>query len=376
VSVSHPLDLETLGWPGPRLGEALDALGRRSGLGVRTAGTATAVPPAVVLADAGRLDRWVEAAAGWLGIEAEPVECPHAQVERLVARVAPALLLLRRSSPAGPQFLALLGARGRHVRLLAPDGAVARVAAAALREALCRAVEAPLGAEVERFLDASGMGQRRHRRRRARARAALLGHLLSQARVASGWVLRPAGCAAAPIQARAAGLARPLALLLAMQMAVAAFWLGSWWLLGQMTLTGRLDRGWLLAWLLLLLSTVPCRLAATALGGTFAIRAGAFLKRRLLVGALALAPDAARRSGIGRMYSQVLESQVVEQVGLAGGFLALTAGFELVLALAVLAAGAGGWAHAALLAVWTTLSAALGLGYVRMRRRWTAIRST
>src|SRR5262249_33162238 len=59
---------------------------------------------------------------------------------------------------------------------------------------------------------------------------------------------------------------------------------------------------------------------------------------------------------------------------LAGGFLALTASFELALALAVLAAGAGGWAHAALLAGWATLAGALGLGYLRSRRRWTADR--
>ena len=116
---------------------------------------------------------------------------------------------------------------------------------------------------------------------------------------------------------------RRLALLLGVQALGSALWIGSWWLLGRMSMTGRLDLGWLLAWLLLLLSTVPCRLALTAVGGSFAIRAGALLKRRLLLGALALDHDEARRSGIGQLYGRVLESQVIELMGLAGGFLGL-----------------------------------------------------
>jgi ATP-binding cassette subfamily B protein len=160
-------------------------------------------------------------------------------------------------------------------------------------------------------------------------------------------------------------------LLLGVQALGSALWIGSWWLLGRMSMTGRLDLGWLLAWLLLLLSTVPCRLALTAEGGSFAIRAGALLKRRLLLGALALDHDEARRSGIGQLYGRVLESQVIELMGLAGGFLGLSAVLELALAVPVLAAGAGGWPHAALLLASVGAAMALGLRYYRSRHRWT-----
>ena len=208
-------------------------------------------------------------------------------------------------------------------------------------------------------------------RRADPARAALLGQLLVGARVGAGWLLRPAGDARMLAQASESRLPLRLALLVAMQVLGSTLWIGSWWLLGWMSATGRPDLGWLVAWLLLLLSSVPCRLTVTALGGALAIQAGAILKRRLLVGSLALDPDEARRSGIGRLYGLVLESELVEQVGLVGGFLALAAALELALAVPVLALGAGGWRHAALLLA--TIAAALGLAlrYGGVRRRWT-----
>ena len=58
-------------------------------------------------------------------------------------------------------------------------------------------------------------------------------------------------------------------------------------------------------------------------------------------------------------------------MGLAGGFLGLSAVLELVLAVPVLAAGAGGWPHAALLLASVGAALALGLRYYRSRRRWT-----
>ena len=68
--------LAELGWPGPRLGEAMEALGRWAGLGGRTAGEA--VPPTHDLAEGGeRLDRWVEAGADRLGRRRRPGRQPH-----------------------------------------------------------------------------------------------------------------------------------------------------------------------------------------------------------------------------------------------------------------------------------------------------------
>src|SRR5205814_324436 len=100
-------DLAAYSWPGHRPGEALEALGSQAGLGVRPA--ADVAPPEAVLGAGGeRLDRWVEAAAAWIGIEAEPVEVPYSDRARLVAGAGPALVRLPGSDAGGPRFLALL----------------------------------------------------------------------------------------------------------------------------------------------------------------------------------------------------------------------------------------------------------------------------
>src|SRR4051812_18758245 len=83
-----------LGWPGSCLGEALETLGRHAGLGVGEAGEVT--PPADLLIEGGeRLDRWVEATADWLGLEAQPVEIPYAALERLIGGSGPGCFVSR-----------------------------------------------------------------------------------------------------------------------------------------------------------------------------------------------------------------------------------------------------------------------------------------
>jgi hypothetical protein len=220
-------DLAALAWPGHRLGEALEALCSHAGLAVRTAAE-VAPRESVFGAGGAELDRWVEAAAAWIGIEAEPVEVPHPDVARFVVGAGPALLRLPGSGADGPRFLALLAGTRRHARLLAPDRRVLRIATGALRAPLCRDVEAPVAADVDRILAETGVRPSR----RPGARAALLGQLLVGARVGDGWLLRPAGDDHLLAQARAARLPRRLALLMALQVLGSTLWIGSWWLLG------------------------------------------------------------------------------------------------------------------------------------------------
>ncbi|HEX8201147.1 MAG TPA: ABC transporter ATP-binding protein [Isosphaeraceae bacterium] len=348
----------TISWPACRLGEAIEALGLRGGLGPRPA--ELDAPPAD-----GALEVWIEAAAAWLGLEAEPVEVPYAEADRLVRGAGPALL--RVADGRESRFLVLLRGDRRRPALLTPDGAVVRVPAERVRASLCREVEAGREGEVERLLDAVGL----RGGRRIRARRALLCELIGPKRVGGGWLLRPSGGSGPGIPAREAGLPRLLAGLLAAHAGQYGLWLLSWWVLGWMALTGHFDTGWLVAWQLLLLTLVPLRLLTTWLGGRLAIGAGGLLKRRLLVGALKLEPDEIRHLGVGQLLGRVLESEVVEATAIAGGFLALTAAVELVLAGFVLGAGAGGLLHVALLLGTVLAAGGLGAGYVGRRRRWT-----
>jgi ATP-binding cassette subfamily B protein len=141
-----------------------------------------------------------------------------------------------------------------------------------------------------------------------------------------------------------------------------------------MALSGRLDRGRLGAWLLLLLTLVSLRLAATVAGGELAIGAGAVLKRRLLFGSLKLESDEVRHLGVGQLLGRVVESGALESMALTGGFLALSAAIELIFAGLVLGAGAGGRWHVILLMVATLSAAGLGVRYARRLGRWTGDR--
>lgn len=210
--------------------------------------------------------------------------------------------------------------------------------------------------------------------RRSRARTAILRQRLSAARVGACWLLRiPAG-ASFGRQLSHARLPRRLLELVVAHGVQYLLWLLSWWMVGRAALEGRLDRGWLLAWALLLVTLVPFQLLVTWLQGRLAIGVGALLKRRLLAGALRLEPEEVRKQGAGQHLGRVIESEILESLALTGGFLGLVSAIELLLAAAVLAAGAGGGQHALLLAAWTAVSLLLCSRYLRQRRDWTEAR--
>jgi ATP-binding cassette subfamily B protein len=349
-----------IAWPVARLGEALEALGRH----FRPGAPAIELAAPAGLAGDEALGAWIEAAAGSLGWEAELAEAPYPEVDLLVAAAGPALLRIPGND--GPRLLALLGGR-RPVMALTPELRIARVAPEAVRAALCQEAEAPVTGELERVLDRVGIRGRCRRR----AQAVLLRERLGAERIGGCWLLRPARWAGLGPQARETRLAPPLVRLLAGQALEAALWIASWWLLGWMALAGRFEPGWLLAWLLILLSIVPARALASSGGGRLAIRAGGLLKRRLLVGALRMEPDEVRHLGVGQLPGRVLESEVVEALALVGAFLGLAALIELTLAGLVLGLGAGREFLVFLLLGWSLAVALLGHRYVRRRRRWT-----
>src|SRR5207249_7764286 len=172
---------------------------------------------------------------------------------------------------------------------------------------------------------------------------------LSAERVGSCWLLRLPARASFWQQLCHVRLPQRLLVLVGAHVVQYGCWLLAWWVVGQGALQGRLDRGWLMAWALLLLTLVPLRLLVTWSQGWFAISAGGLLKRLLLAGALRLAPEEIRQQGAGQLLGRVIESEAVEALALSGGVLGLVSGLELAMAAAVLGAGAGGGRQALLL---------------------------
>src|SRR6267142_5124693 len=200
-------DLDKLSWPVSRLGEALEALARIGDLAPRSV---EVPPPPHSLARDGAegLGRWIEATAGSLGLEAEPVDVPYAEVERLVRSAGPALLRL--PGAGEPHFLALLSGRRWAVSILGPDRLLHRLRPDVICRALCHELEQLHMARVDQLLGEAKVPKRRQ----ARARVAIPHERLSPVRLDDGWLLRLPPSASIWRQVRQARLPRHLLVLI------------------------------------------------------------------------------------------------------------------------------------------------------------------
>lgn len=359
-------DVLAVAWPAARLSEAVAVLALRSGL----IGEPAELPePREPLDGAPEevIDRWLRLSATRLGLEAEAVEATYGDVLPLVRRAAPALVSL--PPPDGGSeggFLLLVAAGTRRVSVIDSEQRVHRLRPDDVRSALCRRVEAPLVEPVDRLLLAAGVPEHRQ----ARARAAILREQLSTVRVGGCWLLRLPPSASIVRQAVHARLVGPLAVLVLAYLFQQALGLVGWWMIGLGAFQGHFDWGWLLAWALVLLTTIPFQLLMTQAQSRFSIKAGALFKLRLLYGTLQLEPEEIRHQGAGQFLGRVMESETVEYLALGGGFQALVAVIQLVTAAGVLAIGAGGWPHAMLLLGWTGLTLISVWLYYRRSRAW------
>ncbi len=356
--------LHALTWAPEELGDALGVLASELGA---TGRAAPRVPPAV-LGDREALDRWVDDAATWLGIEAEAVHVTGADLPGFAANAGPAIV--RVGTPDAPRYLVVRAPRRGWVRVVTPELREVRVRPDAVVRALTAALDPRLLQAVEHLLDVADIPASR----RARVRETLVRERISGNRIQGGWLARLppsasswAQLAERRVPARVGGLA----------LGHAAAWflaLGAWAMVGRGALQGRLDPGWLVAWALLVLSLVPIHAALVRAEGRLALDVGALLKQRLLLGALRLRPEEVRHQGMGQLLGRVIESEAVEAAATGSALFAAFALLELVFAGVVLASGAGGWLHGALLGAWVVGTAALAWVYTRRRARWSDAR--
>jgi ATP-binding cassette, subfamily B, bacterial len=360
-------DLVALAWPMSRLGEAVEALARHAGLKA-TAVEVAASPQICGELQQEELDRWLDWACARLGIEVESVEAAGSEFATLLRGAGPALL---RFLHAGRQYvLLLLGATPRAVRLVGPDLRIRKCPLGALLAGLTDEVRRPIVTEVEAVLRQATIPARN----RAGAQRVLVAERMAAQTFAGCWMLRLPPTASFWGQACYARAPLRVIAMLAVFAGLYALEIGGWTLIGRGALNGRLDLGWLVAWALLLLGTVPLRLWGEWMRGTFAIDLGALLKQRLLSGALKMDMDAVRQQGAGQLLGQVIESQALEALALNGGFALLIATIEVCLAAWVLSLGAGGLVHVALLLAWIIAAAAVCWRYYQRLRGWTAAR--
>lgn len=341
-------------WPAARLGEALSLLVKRE------FGVAGANPPPVNLSDAA-IGLYLENAVARQGLECHAIPVEYSRWADDMPFAGPAILRV-----ADSRF-ALVLADGS---LLGPS--LATYSRRGLRAAVFSQLEAQTEAKIAALLAAAELSSEEKRR----ARQALLNDLLHNAMPVTCWQLRSRPGSSWTASARAAGLPWRMGALVASYSAQYLLVLGTWWLIGQAALSGRVDPAWLVAWALMLLTTVPLRAWITWLQGQIAIRAGGMLKERLLAGALRLQSEETRHQGVGQFFGRVVESDALENLALSGGLLSLVAGVELAIAAGVTAMGAGGWWHATLFVAWVGLTIWTAFRYLQAIRHWTQGRLT
>ena len=364
--------LPTLFWSPSQLGSGLEALARRSKL--QPSPVQVPHPPSSIASldnsaeSRDALNQWIESAAAWLGLEAEPSTVTYEGLERLIENAGPAVLQVPGSS--APRFLFLLPRNRGRVSLLAPDLRAVPLQLEAVRALLCRTLEETVAPEVDGLLNEAGIPEARC----VAARAALLLERLRTKEVGGCWLIRQSPGAGFSSQVNRAHLPRRLGILLLAHAAEYLLLIVSWWLIGRAALSGHLDNGWLLAWALILLTLVPFRVLSTWLQGVLAINGGILLKQRLLFGALRLKPEEIRHKGVGQFLGEVMESEAVESLALSVGFQGLTAAIELIAAEVVLSQGVGRGLELVLLPAWVALTLLMGARYFQQRQRWTESR--
>ena len=364
-------DVFALGWPATRLGEVLHILAREVGSKshpLAKDSVPNSPPPRVLAGGIRLIEDWIESTGQWLGIETTAVSVPYSELGLFFKSSAPALVHVTQNGEAC--YLALVEAGPYSVYVLTPQFTRVRVTLGEIRQFIVAPAEAPWLEDAETVLDEIGLKGRR----RSKVRAALLREYLGKNKFEGCWLVRSSCSGGLLPQARENGLIRLLAGFVLSRTLAQVIWISSWYLLGGMILAGYLDSGRLSAWLLLLTTLIPVRLFASSQEGHLAIRAGAIIKRRLLFGALRMDPDEVRHMGMGELLGRVMESDALESLALTGGFLGVTATFELIGAGIVMALGAGGFVQLAIQVVMVLVVIFQVYRYRSALQNWTVQR--
>jgi ATP-binding cassette subfamily B protein len=142
----------------------------------------------------------------------------------------------------------------------------------------------------------------------------------------------------------------------------------------QGALLGYVDRGWLLAWGMALISSVPLQALVSLLSARFFLGTGALLRSQLLSAIVRLDPSSVRSHGSGQLLLTVMESGALESLGLSGSLSGLFAVIDLGVAAWLLSHAAHGGVLIAALLGCTLLLALCMQRYLQLRGQWTGQR--
>jgi ATP-binding cassette subfamily B protein len=359
----HP-NLHSLSWPASRVGEAIEILARKTGFLPKS----TQSP--LYSHNVGKVpfEQWIDNVADQFGLEAEAIESLYVEVEQMLLQVGPAILRLpdEFNRDGEPQFLALLKGGWLWVTVITPDLSAHRIRPHIIKTALCQKDEAQVIKWVEQLLVEANISEERWER----VQRAILREQLSSVRIDGCWLLRLPPSTNLWLQVKKARLHYYILLLIALNVIGQLLNLAAWWIVGRGALQGHFEWALLLAWALVILSGIPFQLLMIWIQCLLAVGSGVIFKQRLLYGTLRLEPEEIRHQGVGQFLGRVMEAEAVELMALSGGFTAIMAIVELVVAMGVLTLGAGGVLHAVSLLSWSFFTVLLGWRYFSQSSNW------
>lgn len=282
------------------------------------------------------LERWLDSICQHHDLEAQELLVRAAEVEPTLRSLSPLIVKVDLvDEDQNEDFFLVLKGGGKTLEVCTPTGQ-----RSVPLEAMSALILEPLQQPHQDGTDALLNQLRLPKNRSRKAKKVLLASQLDRSRRTQVFHIRPRPSAPArdAWQGRRSWLTLPLLYMLGSAMFVA-----SWWLLGRAAVRGYSDAGWLWGWTLMVLWLGPLRGVQSWLEGRIAVHLGAWLKARLLHGALFLDPDQLRKEGYGALMGRVFEAETVERLGFGASSMALLAGFDLIFAGWVLAYGAGAW---------------------------------
>jgi ATP-binding cassette subfamily B protein len=372
MSAPERPELASIAWPLARAAESVETLARAAKLPLPAIPSTLAAVP--VTLDEEQLGPWLDGAAARLALETEPIRATNGDIASIVRGSAPALLYAREPTPC---LVATVRVKKDRVLVVTPERGLVWIDPTVIEDALWAPVERSAGARADAILArvaAMSKGAARDAILGARTRNALVREPYSADTIDAGWMLRLPPSAPFRAQAARASLFRTTALMLAATIVGHLLGIVSWWLMGRGALGGTLDKGWMIAWALLLVTTIPVRVAASWWQGLIGVTMSALIKQRMLVGALRLDPEEVRGQGTGQILGRVIESEAVESLALNGGFASVLATIELAMTAPVLALSTGGLIATVTLLGWTVLAMSLVVRYARRMQDWAAAR--
>jgi ATP-binding cassette, subfamily B, bacterial len=299
------------------LGSALEALLRENRLGPPLWRPASPPPRAREKADEDRqaLETWIFETAEAAGAEVRAVSVSATTEQDFLRRSPPAVFSTTPSEPRDAKAIVVLRARRGRVTLLTRDQRQVTVPAGSIA---LSALAPAMPDWTTSLLDALHIDERF----RVAARSAF--HDAGGPRaIGVGYVLGLPASTALSAQLRARGAGRDALGVVAASVLTTALTLGSLVVFGNAAFADRVKTSQLVGWALLLLTTIPVRLASRQAQARITLALASVLRRRLLEGALRLSLDRLRSKGVGAFLALVNESEAVERLALQIGFAAV-----------------------------------------------------